>query len=435
MSDFQAQTSPVQAHPASFDAGKAKPFSAFEWMVALRYLRGSRGFVSLTAFLSFIAVFLGVFVLIVAMAAFNGFRKELFDTITGINGHIYLTPVDQPLTDFAGVSDRVRGVPGVKLVVPMVEGQAFASSPSSSSGVLVRGVREQDIVALPGIAANIKQGGLTGFDTSEGLVVGQKLAESLGVQIGDKIKLQTDKGAETAFGNAPRIKSYEVKAIFQIGMAEFDSILVYMPLVEAQLYFGKDDQATVIQTYVENPEDMDAVRLRIDQVVGRPMIASDWRTRNRSFFDALAVQRIVVFVVLSLIILVASFGIISGLTMLVKDKAHGVAILRTIGATRIAILRVFLITGLSIGISGTVLGTFFGLIVAKNLEAILQGLSKVFGANLFPSDLYLVSRLRPEIAAHDVFVIVALAFALSLAVTIYPAWMAAKLDPVEALRR
>ncbi len=420
---------------AAPNSGGSRAFSAFEWMVALRYLRGTRGFVSLTAFLSFIAVFLGVFVLIVAMSAFNGFRKELFDTITGINGHIYLTAVDQPLTDFAAVSDRVRKLPGVKLVVPLVEGQAFASSPTNSSGVLVRGIRGQDILALPGIASNIKLGSLTDFDTSEGLVVGQKLAESLGVQIGDKIKLQTDKGAETAFGSAPRIKSYEVKAIFQIGMAEFDSILIYMPLSEAQLYFGKDDQATVIQTYVENPENMDAIRLNIDQIVGRPMIASDWRTRNRSFFDALAVQRIVVFVVLSLIILVASFGIISGLTMLVKDKAHGVAILRTIGATRVAILRVFLITGLSIGISGTVLGTIFGLIVAKNLEAILQGLSSIFGANLFPSDLYLVSRLRPEIAAHDVFVIVALAFALSLAVTIYPAWMAAKLDPVEALRR
>ena len=432
MSDHTIETQQVAAepHPAT------RAFAPFEWMIALRYLRARRAksFVSVIAGFSFAGIMLGVATLIVVMSVMNGFHLELMSKIIGINGHVFLQGVETPLNDYDAVGKRLEQVPGVTLVIPMVEGAAGVSSPYQQSGALVRGIREEDIKRLPGIAGNVRRGTLEGFDTAGGVAIGAKMAEQLSVRVGDTISVLTARGAATPFGVAPRIKAYPVVAIFQIGVSEFDGIFVYMPLSEAQAYFNREDEASVIEAFVQDPDDMDAMRLKLDKAVGRPMIMTDWRQRNRSFFEALKVERTVMFLILTLIILVAALNIISGMTMLVKDKGRDIAILRTMGATRGAVLRIFLVTGATIGASGTFAGLLLGLVVAHNLEAVRQLINRSFGLNVFDPNLYLLSRLPSVVVVSDVVTVVALSLCLSLLATIYPAWRAAKLDPVEALR-
>jgi lipoprotein-releasing system permease protein len=368
------------------------------------------------------------------MSVMNGFRKELLDKIVGINGHIFVIGVETPLTDFDDVISRIAPVPGVTIVIPLIEGAAGVSSPFNQSGALVRGIREHDLKRLPGISGNIKQGSLDHFDEQGGVAIGQRLADTLGLSVGDTISILTAKGAQTPFGIAPRIKAYPVIAIFQVGMSEFDSTFVYMPLTEAQTYFNKPDEATLIEVFVDRPDDIDGIRHRIDAVVGRPVIVTDWRQRNKTFFDALAVERNVMFMILTMIVLVAALNIISGLIMLVQDKAHDIAILRTMGATRGAIMRIFLITGAAIGVSGTMAGLVLGLVFARNVESIRQVLNTLMGANLFPAELYFLSRLPSIVDIRDVAAVVVMSLVLVLLATLYPSWRAAKLDPVEALR-
>ncbi|MFZ1962957.1 MAG: lipoprotein-releasing ABC transporter permease subunit [Roseiarcus sp.] len=413
-----------------------RPFSAFEWMVAWRYLRARRehGSISVIAGFSFLGIALGVAALIVVMAVMNGFRYDLMEKMIGLNGHMFLQGVDTPLTDYDAVANRVAKVPGVKLALPLVEGQAFASTPFGSSGVLARGVREADLKRLPGVGAHVTQGSLDGFDARQGVAIGAKLAEHLSLRVGDKITLIAPHGAETPFGVAPRMKAYAVAAIFQIGMATFDGTFVFMPLPEAQAYFNLDGQANVIEVYVDDPDHMDAMRQRIAAAEQRPMIDTDWRQLNKSFFDVLTVEANVMFAILTLIVLVAALNIVSGLIMLVKDKARAIAVLRTMGATRGAIQRIFLIAGATIGVAGTICGLALGLLVARNVEEIRKALSWLTGLNLFPSEFYFLSQLPSRVEARDVVAVALMALALSLAATIYPSWRAARLDPVEALR-
>ena len=430
-------TQVVAAEAATRPLGKGlRLFAPFELMVALRYLRArrERSFISVIAAFSFLGIMLGVATLIVVMSVMNGFRAELLDKIVGINGHIFIQAIDGPLTDFDAVDERVGKVNGVKLVIPMIEGAAGVSSPYNQSGALIRGIREADLKKLPGIAGHITLGSLDGFDGGGGLAIGLRLAESLSLRIGDTISVLTAKGAQTAFGVAPRIKSYPVGAVFNIGMSEFDSSFVYMPFSEAQAFFDRDGQATVIEVFVDHPDNIDKVREAIDQDAGRPVVMTDWRQRNKTFFDALQVERNVMFVILTMIVLVAALNIISGLIMLVKDKGPDIAILRTMGATRGSIMRIFLITGASIGVAGTLAGLVLGLLVAGNVERIRQFFNWLLGANLFPSELYFLSRLPSVVQPSDVIAVTSLTLVLSLLATIYPSWRAATLDPVEALR-
>lgn len=410
--------------------------SAFEWMIALRYLRARRagGFVSVIAGFSFLGIVLGVAALIVVMAVMNGFRTELVDKIIGLNGHMFLQGLETPLRDYEAVTARVAHVPGVKLALPLVEGQVFASTPLGQSGALARGVLERDIKRLPGVSHLITQGTLDGFDAQTGLALGVRLAERLGVQVGDLVTLTSPHGAHTAFGVMPRQKSYRVGAIFKAGIANFDAMFIFMPLAEAQAFFNVEGQVNSIEIYVEDPDHTDVLKARVDEAAQRPLIITDWRETNRTFFDVLAVELRVMFVILSLIVLVAALNIISGMTMLVQDKARAVAILRTMGATRGAILRIFLITGSAIGVSGVAVGLIFGLLVAEHVEALRLFINRLTGMNLFPAEIYNLSALPSRVEGGDVAAVVAMALTLSLLATLYPAWRAARLDPVEALR-
>jgi lipoprotein-releasing system permease protein len=416
--------------------GATKPFAPFEWMLAGRYLRTRRreGFVSVIAGFSFLGIMLGVATLIVVLSVMNGFRKELLEKIVGINGHVFIAPIDSPLTDYADIADRLSKVVGIRRAVPFVEGQAFASSPYNGSGVLVRGVRGSDLAKIEPVADNIRQGAIQDFDNSGGVAIGKRLAETLSLQVGDTITLITPRGAATPFGTAPRIKGYPVAAIFEIGMSEFDSAFVYMPLAEAQSYFNREGDVNVIEVFLDDADRVDEARQSIEMAAERPVALTDWRQRNRTFFGALEVERNVMFLILTLIVLVAALNIISGLIMLVKDKSSDIAILRTMGATRGAIMRVFLITGASIGIVGTIAGFLLGLLLSLNVETIRQVISRLTNTNLFPAELYFLSRLPADVNAREVVTVVVMALLLSLLATLYPSWRAARLDPVQALR-
>ena len=413
-----------------------RPFAPFEWIIAGRYLRARRqsGSVSVIALISFLGIMVGVAALIVVMSVMNGFHKELLDKIVGVNGHIFLQAADTPLTDYGKVTAVVSKVPGVAMAIPMVEGAAGVSSQFNQAGALVRGISEADLKKLPGIAGRVKIGTLEGFDQSGGVAIGQGLAETLSLRVGDTITVLTSKGSQTPFGVAPRIKSYPVRAIFQIGMAQFDNLLVYMPLAEAQAFFNRDGEATVVEIFLKNPEVIDQERQAIDLAAERPMIMTDWRERNKTFFDALQVERNVMFIIVTLIVLVAALNIISGLIMLVKDKSADIAILRTMGATRGAIMRIFLISGTSIGVAGTLAGFLLGLLIAENVEAIRSGLNSMLHTNLFPAELYFLSKLPSVVDPSDVLTVVVMTLTLSILATLYPSWRAARLDPVEALR-
>src|ERR1700691_5757429 len=423
------------AKPLAESTG-TRPVSAFEWMLSLRYLRARRkeGFISVIAGFSFLGITLGVMTLIVVMAVMNGFRQELLSKILGLNGHLLIQPLESPLTDWQAVAERISKVPGVRLAAPIVEGQALASSPFNASGVLVRGIRATDLMKLSSIAKNIKQGTLDGFDQSQGLAIGSRLAEQLSVRAGDNLTLVAPRGAVTPMGTTPRIKSYKIAAVFEIGMSEYDAAFVFMPLPEAQAYFNRSGDVTAIEIYTDDPDRVDTYRKLIADAAARPIYMIDWRQRNATFFNALQVERNVMFLILTLIVLVAALNIVSGLIMLVKDKGGDVAILRTMGASQGSIMRIFLITGAAIGVVGTLTGFLVGMLICLNIESIRQFLSWLTNTNIFSPELYFLSKLPAEIDFGETSAVVIMALTLSFLATLYPSWRAARLDPVEALR-
>jgi lipoprotein-releasing system permease protein len=415
---------------------RTRPFAPFEWMLSLRYLRARRqeGFISVNAGFSFLGIMLGVATLIIVMAVMNGFRKELLDKILGINGHLLIQPLEQPLTDWEPVSERISEVPGVILAAPVVEGQALASSPFNASGVLVRGVRGADLAKLPSVANNIRQGTLEGFDEGQAVAIGRRLADQLSLRAGDSVTLVAPRGAITPMGTTPRIKSYRIAAVFEVGMSEYDSAFVFMPLPEAQAYFNRAGDVTAIEVYVDNPDQVDYQRRLITEAAGRPIFLIDWRQRNATFFNALQVERNVMFLILTIIVIVAAFNITSGLIMLVKDKGRDIGILRTMGVTQGGIMRIFMVTGASVGVVGTLVGFLLALVVCLNIESIRRFLSWLTNTELFSPELYFLSKLPADLDGGETTAVVVMALTLSLLATLYPAWRAARLDPVEALR-
>jgi lipoprotein-releasing system permease protein len=410
-------------------------FTQVERLIAGRYLRPRRqeGFVSVIAAFSFLGIMLGVGTLIVVLAVMSGFRAELLGRVLGFNGHITVQTAPEGLEDFDGLAERLRAQNGVLAVTPLVTGQVMATANGVASGALVRGIRPDDLAARRAIAANLQAGSLAGL-TRDQIAIGSRMAYRMGLGLGDRLQLISPKGTATAVGTVPRIKAYEIGAIFEVGMYEYDNSVVFMPLEAAQLYFQLEGRANELEVMVEDPDRVFAYRAALGGLVGPAGRLVDWQQANASFFTALKVERNVMFLILSLIIMVAAFNIISGMIMLVKDKGRDIAILRTMGATRGAIMRIFFMSGAAIGVVGTLAGFLLGLGFAANIETIRQWLQALTGTELFAAEIYFLSHLPARIEATDVISVVAMGLVLSLLATLYPAWRAARLDPVEALR-
>lgn len=416
--------------------GETPAFAPFEWMIAKRYLRARRkeGFISVIAGFSFLGIMLGVATLIIVMAVMNGFRQDLFSKILGLNGHAIMAKVSDEFKDYNEMAAKVAKVPGVTHVMPLIEAQVMASSPVQGLGALVRGVPESGLKSLPLVAGGVRYGTLDGFDQQQGVAVGIRLANALGLRLGDMITLISPRGATTPFGMSPRTKPYVISAIFELGMSEYDKTIVFMPLAEAQKFFSRGDVADVLEVVVENPANIEAYAPALKEAAGATMQLSDWKQRNETFFRVLEVERSVMFIILSLIIVVAALNIISGIMMLVKDKGRDIAVLRTMGATSGSMMRVFLITGASIGVVGTLAGFVLGIVFCWNIEAIRQFVQMVSGRTVFDPNVYYLTRMPVSIDAWETLTIVVMALVISVLATLYPSWRAAKLDPVEALR-
>jgi lipoprotein-releasing system permease protein len=412
-------------------------FSAFERMVAMRYLRARRqeGFISVIAWFSLLGIMLGVATLIIVMAVMNGFRHELLGRILGLNGHIGVYALAPgPLDDFERVLDVVARVPGVRAVAPMIEGQALVTGNGISSGAVVRGLRAEDVRRRPVLGDNIKAGSLDQFASPDGAMIGRRMADRYGLRVGDSVTLTVPVFAETGFGVVPRSKTVDIAAIYEVGMYEYDNSFVYLPFDLAQVLYQMKGAASGVDVMIADPARLDQQRAAILRALGGRYRVNDWQRANASFFNAVQVERNVMFLILTLIILVAAFNIVSSLIMLVKDKGRDIAILRTMGATRAMILRVFLLCGASVGVLGTAAGVALGLAFAANIETIRQFLQGLTGTNLFAAEIYFLSKLPAIVEWREVALVSGMALALSFLATIYPAWRAARLDPVEALR-
>jgi len=413
-------------------------FNAFERAVAGRYLRARRGerFVSVIAIFSLIGIALGVATLIIVMAVMSGFKDDLLGRILGLNGHLGVYAARSAgLTDYQADVHKIEALPGVVSATPVVEGQVLLSANGENSGGLVRGITQADLKKLPSIASNIRAGSLNDFTGDNVIAVGLTLAERFGLEVGSKITLLSPNGAVTAFGTIPRVKAYRIVAIFQAGMNEYDSTFTFVPLQAAQIYFQKPDAATQIEVMVQNPSRVAVVNAEIRNALsGEPVRVIDWTQSNDSFFAAVQVEQNVMFLILTLIILVAAFNVISSLIMMVKDKTRDIAVLRTLGAGRGAIMRIFLMCGASVGITGTFVGTVLGVVFCWNIEQIRLLLQSATGTTLFDPTVYYLEHLPAKLDPATVTQVVVMALVLSLLATLYPSWRAARTDPVEALR-
>jgi lipoprotein-releasing system permease protein len=410
-------------------------FGALERLIAGRYLRPRRqeGFVSVIAAFSLLGIALGVGTLIVVLAVMSGFREELLGRVLGLNGHVMVETGPEGLSDFDRLAERLRGANGVVSVTPMVTGQVMATANGVASGAIVRGIRPADLAALESIAHDLRGADLAKLGEDQ-IAIGSRMAFRMGLDVGDRLELISPKGTATAFGTVPRMKAYQIGAIFEIGMFEYDNSLIFMPLDAAQLYFQLEGRANELEIMVKQPDRVADYRRELAPLVGDAGQLVDWQQANASFFTALKVERNVMFLILSLIIMVAAFNIISSMIMLVKDKGRDIAILRTMGATRGAIMRIFFMSGATIGVTGTIAGFLLGLAFAANIETIRQWLQVLTGTNLFSAEIYFLSHLPARIETSDVLSVVLMSLALSLLATLYPSWRAARLDPVEALR-
>jgi len=414
------------------------PFGAFERQVAGRYLWARQGerFVSVIAGFSLVGIALGVATLIVVLSVMGGFRQELLGRILALNGHLGVFAQQGGMADYATVATRIRALPEVAQAIPVVEGQVLLTTDvGASAGGLVRGMAPEDLRARPIIADSIRAGSLAAFAGEDAIVLGIGLARKLDVTVGDRVTVISPEGRATVFGTVPRLKAYRVVALFEAGMQDYDNGFAFLPLPAAQLFFQLPRRVSQIEVHLHDPEASEAVAIEIRAALpGQPLRIADWQDANSAFFEIVQVQRNVMFLILTLIILVAAFNIISSLTMLVKDKGHDIAILRTMGARRGAILRVFLLCGAAIGGLGTLLGLGLGLAFCAHIETIRQALMRLTGTTLFDPEIYFLTRIPAVVDWLEVAQVVALALGLALLATLWPSWRAARLDPVEALR-
>ena len=411
-------------------------FSKFERLVAGRYLRAKRkeGFISVITGFAFTGIALGVATLIIVMSVMNGFKSELMSRILGINGHIMIASTPGfPFTDYKNAVGDIEKIAGVEVAIPMIEKQILISSRASSLGAMVRGVHKEDLLKKQVLRNGILGVKLENF-SDNAVIIGNRLADKLGVIEGDEITLISPNGKVTAFGTVPRMKSYEVIGVFNMGMYEYDANYILMPMEAAQKYFGMSQSAGQIDVTLKNDSDMPQIKALIEQSVGIDAYVYDYKQTNSAFFNAIDVERNVMFLILTLIIIVAAFNIITGLIMLVKDKGRDIAVLRTMGATKGMIMRIFFMDGAFIGVVGTLIGLFIGVLFCENIESIRQFLEGLSGRELFSAEIYFLSKLPAKIDFNEVAVVAIVSLMLAFLATIYPAYRAAKYDPVEALR-
>jgi lipoprotein-releasing system permease protein len=416
-------------------------FSQWERTIAMRYLRARRkeGGVALVSVISFVGVMLAVAVLIIVMSVMNGFRTDLLARILGFNGHIYVAGqlLGDPVRREQAL-ERIRKVPGVVTAAGIVEAQALVMTPSQATGAIVRGVSRRDVEKMRLIADNIKPGSLQGYGEGEYggdlVLVGARLAAQLGVQPGDSISLVSPTGPETVIGPNPTTKSYTVGGIFTVGMSEYDQAYIYMPLEQAQIFFGREQSVDVVEIKLRDPDQVELIRPLVAKAAGPDTVVTDWRDKNQSFFNALKVERNVMRLILLLIVLVAALNIISGLWMLVKNKGRDIAILRSMGANQGSILRIFFMSGAAIGVLGTIAGLLLGVlfcIYIKEIQSLVQWIS---GSDVFSADVYFLSHIPARLDWIEVGGIMLAALAMSFLAVLFPAWRASRIDPVEALR-
>ncbi len=411
-------------------------FSKFERLTAWRYLRAKRkeGFISVITGFAFTGIALGVATLIIVTSVMNGFKAELLNRILGINGHISIvSSAGFPFNNYKKAVQDLQNINEIDLVLPLIEKQLLISSGKSAEGAMVRGISGDDI-----LKKKVMRDGFATIDMAEFkgdvVVLGDKLARKLGVYINDEITLISPNGKVTAFGTVPRIKAYRVIGMFNMGMYEYDANYVFMPLEAAQTYFGLKDAVSVIDVSLKDEKDLAKTRAMLEKSVSLDAYVYDWKQTNAAFFNAIDVERNVMFLILTLIILVAAFNIITGLIMLVKDKSRDVAVLRTMGATRAMIMRIFFMDGAFIGVVGTTFGVILGLLFCHNIENIRQILQNLSGRELFSSEIYFLSQLPAKVDNMEVLLVIVITLFLSFLATIYPAYRASKFNPAEALR-
>jgi lipoprotein-releasing system permease protein len=414
-------------------------FNAFERKVAARYLRARRGerFVSVIAIFSLVGIALGVATLIIVMSVMNGFRQELLSQILGLNGDVSVYGAGAPLTGYDDIAARIRGIHGVTAAFPIVQGEVLMSGPHGGAvGGVARGITPDGLASLPTVAHHVVAGSLADLTGDGTIAIGGSLASQFNVSVGQSVTLILPQGKATIIGTIPSIQTFRVVAIFQTGMQQYDSSFVFLPLGAAQTLFAQPGQASQIQVFVTDPDNDNAIKQAIvDALPNTPVNIQDWRQDNDSFLAAVTVEGNVMFLILTLIILVAAFNVISSLIMMVKDKARDIAILRTMGASSGAILRIFLMCGASVGILGTLIGFGLGVVFCANIEQIKQFVQTITGTPLFDPTVYYLESLPAKLDWHQVTEVLIMSFALSILATIYPSWRAAKIDPIEALRR
>jgi lipoprotein-releasing system permease protein len=411
--------------------------NSYERMVARRYLLPGKGegFIFLVASISLLAVALGVAALIIVMSVMNGFRAELFDKITGLNGHAIVQGYEGRLQDWQQIAVAARQLPGVTSATPLIEQPLMASANGRVEGVLVRGMRLEDIRQNPVIAKNVKSGSLALVTPgSNRVAIGSRLAEALGAYPGTTISLISPEGRSTVVGTVPRIVSYTVAAIFEVGVYDYDNSFVIMSIQDAQQLLLMGNNVSTIEVQTKDPDKVDSIIAPLEPMVQGKGVIIDWKQMNSALFDALEVERVAMFVVLSLIVLVAVFNILSSLIMLVRAKMRDIAILRTMGASRRGMMKVFVTVGVTIGSLGIVLGLIFGAIFLYFRQDILDVIQYLTGENLWDPSVRFLSDLPSKTDPFEVTAIVLTALVLSFLATLYPAWKAASTDPVQVLR-
>jgi lipoprotein-releasing system permease protein len=436
------ETSAAAPAPAARRAA-TRPFAAFEWMIALRYLRAKRreSFISVISIISLIGITLGVATLIIVMSVMNGFREELLSRILGFTGHMKIESAEGGLQDFDAIAKRVRLLPGVTHVAPVIDGQVIVTANGVTRGAQILGMRRADIAALKVLTSSLTSDAaatfratLANYGDGDSLLVGSGVARRLGLFPGAKVTLTAPRGDVTPFGTTPRVKTYTVAGTFDAGMSEYNNTVIFMPFDEAQLFFNLPGATSRLEINVSDPDSVDGLIGPVQRAAGPMTRISTWHDLNLALFDAVKIEHNVMFLILTLIVIVASLNIIAGLIMLVKDKSGDIAILRTMGASRGAMMRVFLIAGASIGIVGTTLGIAVGALFSAYISSIEAFVSGLAGERLFNPEVYFLTHMPSKVEPFDVAAVAGISLLLSLLATLYPSWRAARLDPVEALR-